>query len=161
MGYEVNSPRIVEAIYYECVPVIIADNFALPFSEVLNWTAFSVVVSEKDIPKIKDILSNIPLRPYFHSDWAGDPLDRTSTTGYVCYLGSSPITWSSKKQRFVSRSSTETEYRAIAATVSETNWLTSLLHELRFRISDIPQIFCDNVSTTFVTMLAPPKFVPM
>lgn len=64
MGYEVNSPRIVEAIYYECVPVIIADNFALPFSEVLNWTAFSVVVSEKDIPRLKDILSSIPLRRY-------------------------------------------------------------------------------------------------
>ncbi|KAK4729046.1 hypothetical protein R3W88_022034 [Solanum pinnatisectum] len=64
MGYEVNSPRIVEAIYYECVPVIIADNFALPFSEVLNWTAFSVVVSEKDIPRLKDILLSIPLRRY-------------------------------------------------------------------------------------------------
>ncbi|XP_072964879.1 probable glycosyltransferase At5g03795 [Typha angustifolia] len=59
MGYEVNSPRIVEAIYYECVPVIIADNFVLPFDDVLNWGAFSVVVLEKDIPKLKEILLGI------------------------------------------------------------------------------------------------------
>ncbi|KAI9397784.1 hypothetical protein POPTR_003G079000v4 [Populus trichocarpa] len=64
MGYEVNSPRIVEAIYYECVPVIIADNFVLPFNEVLDWSAFSVVVAEKDIPKLKEILLAIPLRRY-------------------------------------------------------------------------------------------------
>uniref|UniRef100_A0A2P2J861 Exostosin GT47 domain-containing protein n=3 Tax=Rhizophora mucronata TaxID=61149 RepID=A0A2P2J861_RHIMU len=64
MGYEVNSPRIVEAIYYECVPVIIADNFVLPFSEVLDWSAFSVVVAEKDIPKLKQFLLAIPLRRY-------------------------------------------------------------------------------------------------
>ncbi|XP_010940042.1 probable glycosyltransferase At5g03795 [Elaeis guineensis] len=64
MGYEVNSPRIVEAIYYECVPVIIADNFVLPFDEVLDWSAFSVVVAEKDIPNLKDILLKIPLRQY-------------------------------------------------------------------------------------------------
>ncbi|KAF5192566.1 Xylogalacturonan beta-1,3-xylosyltransferase [Thalictrum thalictroides] len=64
MGYEVNSPRIVEAIYNECVPVIIADNFVLPFSEVLDWKSFSVVVAEKDIPNLKDILSAIPLRRY-------------------------------------------------------------------------------------------------
>ncbi|KAL3647420.1 hypothetical protein CASFOL_008388 [Castilleja foliolosa] len=64
MGYEVNSPRIVEAIYYECVPVIIADNFVPPLNEVLNWEAFSVVVAEKDIPKLKEILLAIPLRKY-------------------------------------------------------------------------------------------------
>ncbi|KAF8083999.1 hypothetical protein N665_0740s0016 [Sinapis alba] len=64
MGYEVNSPRIVEAIYYECVPVIIADNFVLPFSEVLDWSAFSVVVPEKDIPRLKEILLEIPMRRY-------------------------------------------------------------------------------------------------
>ncbi|XP_020228909.1 probable glycosyltransferase At5g03795 [Cajanus cajan] len=64
MGYEVNSPRIVEAIYYECVPVIIADNFVLPFNEVLDWSAFSVVVAEKDIPRLKEILLSIPLRKY-------------------------------------------------------------------------------------------------
>ncbi|KAL2545290.1 Exostosin family protein [Forsythia ovata] len=64
MGYEVNSPRIVEAVYYECVPVIIADNFIPPFNEVLNWSAFSVVVAEKDIPKLKEILLSIPSRKY-------------------------------------------------------------------------------------------------
>lgn len=64
MGYEVNSPRIVEAIYYECVPVIIADNFVPPLNEVLDWSAFSVVVAEKDIPKLKEILLAIPMRKY-------------------------------------------------------------------------------------------------
>ncbi|XP_060211118.1 probable glycosyltransferase At5g03795 [Lycium barbarum] len=64
MGFEVNSPRIVEAIYYECVPVIIADNLALPFDEVLDWSAFSLIVAEKDIPKLKEILLSIPLRRY-------------------------------------------------------------------------------------------------
>ncbi|XP_010434775.1 PREDICTED: probable glycosyltransferase At5g03795 [Camelina sativa] len=64
MGYEVNSPRIVEAIYYECVPVVIADNFVLPFSDVLDWSAFSVVVPEKEIPRLKEILLQIPMRRY-------------------------------------------------------------------------------------------------
>lgn len=59
MGYEVNSPRIVEAIHYECVPVIIADNFVLPFEDVLDWSAFSVVVPEKEIPNLKKILKGI------------------------------------------------------------------------------------------------------
>lgn len=64
MGYEVNSPRIVEAFYYECVPVIIANNFVPPLNEVLDWSAFSVIVDEKDIPKLKEILLAIPLRRY-------------------------------------------------------------------------------------------------
>lgn len=64
MGFEVNSPRIVEAIYYECVPVIIADNFVLPLEEVLDWSKFSVVVAEKDIPRLKDILLGISVGQY-------------------------------------------------------------------------------------------------
>ncbi|KAL3692601.1 hypothetical protein R1sor_006252 [Riccia sorocarpa] len=63
-GYEVNSPRIVEAIYYDCVPVIIADNFILPFSDVLNWSTFSVTVPEAEIPNLKDILLGIPEKSY-------------------------------------------------------------------------------------------------
>ncbi|KAG6493164.1 hypothetical protein ZIOFF_048141 [Zingiber officinale] len=64
MGYEVNSPRIVEAIYAECIPVIIADNFVLPFEELLDWSAFSVVVAEKDILNLKNILLGISHRRY-------------------------------------------------------------------------------------------------
>lgn len=64
MGFEVNSPRIVEALYSDCVPVIIADNFVLPFSDVLNWDTFSVTVPESDIPNLKTILTGIPERKY-------------------------------------------------------------------------------------------------
>ncbi|GMH09554.1 hypothetical protein Nepgr_011395 [Nepenthes gracilis] len=64
MGYEVNSPRIVEAIYFECIPVIIADNFVPPLDEMLNWSAFSVTVAEKDIPDLKKILLAITTRRY-------------------------------------------------------------------------------------------------
>lgn len=63
-GYEVNSPRVVEAIFYECVPVVISDNFVPPFFEVLNWDAFSVILAEKDIPNLKDILLSIPQERY-------------------------------------------------------------------------------------------------
>ncbi|CAI9285984.1 unnamed protein product [Lactuca saligna] len=58
-GYEVNSPRVVEAIFYECVPVIISDNFVPPFFEVLNWDGFSVIIAEKNIPDLKNILMAI------------------------------------------------------------------------------------------------------
>ncbi|XP_048227907.1 probable glycosyltransferase At3g07620 [Ricinus communis] len=63
-GYEVNSPRIVEAILYECVPVIISDNYVPPFFEVLNWESFAVFVLEKDIPNLKNILLSIPEKRY-------------------------------------------------------------------------------------------------
>lgn len=63
-GYEVNSPRVVESIFYECVPVIISDNFVPPFFEVLNWEAFAVFVQEKDIPNLKNILLSISYERY-------------------------------------------------------------------------------------------------
>ncbi|KAG5045344.1 hypothetical protein JHK86_014750 [Glycine max] len=63
-GYEVNSPRVVEAILYECVPVILSDNFVPPFFEMLNWESFAVFVLEKDIPNLKNILLSIPRKRY-------------------------------------------------------------------------------------------------
>ncbi|KAF8400866.1 hypothetical protein HHK36_014169 [Tetracentron sinense] len=63
-GYEVNSPRVVEAIFYECVPVIISDNFVPPFFDVLDWYSFSVFVPEKDISNLKNILLSIPEEKY-------------------------------------------------------------------------------------------------
>ena len=63
-GYEVASPRVVEAIYADCVPVLISDAYVPPFSDVLNWKAFSMEIKVKDIPYIKDILLSISTRQY-------------------------------------------------------------------------------------------------
>ncbi|XP_056699065.1 probable glycosyltransferase At3g07620 isoform X2 [Spinacia oleracea] len=63
-GYEVNSPRVVEAIFFECVPVIISDNFVPPFFETLNWESFAVFVAEKDVPNLKNILVSIPKKTF-------------------------------------------------------------------------------------------------
>ncbi|WJZ95359.1 hypothetical protein VitviT2T_014135 [Vitis vinifera] len=63
--------------------------------------------------------SPLVLRAFSDADWVGDPTDRRSTTGYCFLLGSSLISWRSKKQTFVVRSSTEAEYRALADTTSE------------------------------------------
>ncbi|PRQ46662.1 putative xylogalacturonan beta-1,3-xylosyltransferase [Rosa chinensis] len=63
-GYEVHTPRIVEAIFHECVPVIISDNYVPPFFEVFNWEAFSVFIQEKDIPYLRNILLSIPDEKY-------------------------------------------------------------------------------------------------
>ncbi|CAL5409271.1 unnamed protein product [Camellia sinensis] len=63
-GYEVASPRMVEALYMGCVPVLIKDHYVAPFSDVLNWKSFSVEVSVKDIPNLKTILMGISQRQY-------------------------------------------------------------------------------------------------
>lgn len=63
-GYEANSPRLVESFFFECVPVIIADGYVPPFFEMLRWEKFSVVVPEKDVPRLKEILTSITESEY-------------------------------------------------------------------------------------------------
>ena len=70
------------------------------------------------------------LRAFSDADWAGDPTDRRSTTGYCFLLGSSLISWQSKKQTHVARSSIEAEYRTLADTTSDLLWLRWLLKDL-------------------------------
>ncbi|KAM0012969.1 putative RNA-directed DNA polymerase [Helianthus debilis subsp. tardiflorus] len=63
------------------------------------------------------------IQAFSDSDWAGCPVNRRSTGGFAVYLGSNLISWTSRKQRTVSRSSTESEYKALADTVAELIWL--------------------------------------
>uniref|UniRef100_A0A2N9G5X4 Integrase catalytic domain-containing protein n=1 Tax=Fagus sylvatica TaxID=28930 RepID=A0A2N9G5X4_FAGSY len=65
---------------------------------------------------------------------------------FLCILVPNPITWSAKKQLTVSRSSTESEYRALALASAEVCWLRTLLKDLGVFISEAPILWCDNVS---------------
>lgn len=74
--------------------------------------------------------SSISLHCFSDADWGGDCDDCTSTWAFVLFLGPNPpnpISWSSKKQRSVARSSTEAEYCAIASAAAEVLWVLSLL----------------------------------
>ncbi|KAM1496473.1 hypothetical protein ACFX13_031508 [Malus domestica] len=89
---------------------------------------------------------SLSLRSFSDADWAGDPNDRRSTTGLVVFLGNNPISWASKKQQTVSRSSIEAEYRALLSTAAELDWLQQLFQVLQVRIPHPPVLFCDNLS---------------
>lgn len=69
---------------------------------------------------------------YSDADWAGCPTSRRSTSGYYAFLGQNLISWSSKRQVTISRSSAEAEYRGVANAVSEATSLRNLLRELHF-----------------------------
>ncbi|RVW24113.1 Retrovirus-related Pol polyprotein from transposon TNT 1-94 [Vitis vinifera] len=94
--------------------------------------------------------SPLVLRAFSDADWAGDPTDRRSTTGYCFLLGSSLISWRSKKQTFVARSSTEAEYCALADTTSELLWLRWLLKDLGVSTSSATPLYCDNQSAIHI-----------
>ena len=88
----------------------------------------------------------LSLSTFSDSDWASDPFDKRSTTGYLVYLGYNPITWSAKKQDTVSNSSTESEYKALASTAIELSWLCQVLKDLGIFLSHPQKLWCDNVN---------------
>ncbi|XP_019230868.1 PREDICTED: uncharacterized protein LOC109211750 [Nicotiana attenuata] len=73
---------------------------------------------------------------YCDSDWAACPNIKRSVIGYVIKLGSSLISWKSKKQQKISRRFAEAEYRSMAADVAEVTRLSGLLDELGIQISN-------------------------
>lgn len=88
---------------------------------------------------------------YTDADWGGCPDTRRSTSGYCVFLGDNLISWSAKRQTTLSRSSAEAEYRGVANVVSESCWIRNLLLELHCPLLSATLVYCDNVSTIYLT----------
>lgn len=93
---------------------------------------------------------------YSDTDSAGCVDTRRSTTGYLIYHDTNLVSWSSKKQPTVSKSSAESEYRALSHACAETTWLTYLFYELGVSTQFPIYLYCDNLSATY--MAANPVF---
>jgi len=94
--------------------------------------------------------NQIQLKAFSDSDWGTCPDTRKSTTGFCIFLGSSLVSWKSKKQGTVSRSSTEAEYRALATTTCEVQWLSYLLRDLQIKPTQTAVMYCDNKSARHI-----------
>jgi transposase InsO family protein len=95
--------------------------------------------------------SELRLHGWCDADWAGCPLTRRSLTGWLVFLGVSPVSWKTKKQHTVSRSSAEAEYRSMAVTTCELKWLKGILSSLGV-LHTIPMtLHCDSQAALHIS----------
>lgn len=87
---------------------------------------------------------------YSNSYWAGCVNTCRFTTSYLTYYGTNLVSWCSKKQPIVYRSSTKSEYRALSHASCKTSWLTYLFYELGVSTQFLTYLFCDNLSATYM-----------
>lgn len=87
---------------------------------------------------------------FAYADWGGCPDSRKSISGYCFFLGESLVSWKSKKQQTVARSSSEAEYRALAAATCELQWLSYLMSDLKVECLKQPVLYCDNQSALYI-----------
>jgi len=90
---------------------------------------------------------DVELTGYSDSDWAGNPDDRKSTSGYAFNIGTGIVSWSSKKQPTVSLSSTEAEYKALCNATCEAVWLRRILEDTGNKQMKATVLKCDNQSS--------------
>nr|XP_048331608.1 secreted RxLR effector protein 161-like [Ziziphus jujuba var. spinosa] len=120
----------------------------------MHWSACKWVLRYLQVTKTIGLQirssSDITVSGYTDADWASDVDERRSTGSYCIFLGQNLVSWSSKKQHVVARSSTESEYRSLANGTVEVLWLQSLLNELQVELNRVPVIWCDNVGAGYL-----------
>nr|GEZ65431.1 ribonuclease H-like domain-containing protein [Tanacetum cinerariifolium] len=88
---------------------------------------------------------------YSDADWAGCTTTRRSISGNCVFRGNNLLSWSSKRQPTLSRSSAEVGYRGVANGVAETCWIPNLLRELHTPLSSTTIVYCDNASVVHLS----------
>ncbi|KAG5116835.1 hypothetical protein JHK84_042948 [Glycine max] len=91
------------------------------------------------------------LLAYSDAGWLSDTEDSRSQYGYAIFHGSNLISWTSRKQRVVARSSTEAEYRSLTYIAAVLLWIKQLLQDLCVPLRRPPLLLCDNVGAIFLT----------
>ena len=97
-------------------------------------------------------LSDPDPQVYCDADWANDPNDRKSISGYVTMMCGGAVSWSSKKQSVTALSSTEAEYIAAACAAQESSWLVAFLTEIGCPPRKSIPLFVDNQSAIKLIM---------
>ena len=87
---------------------------------------------------------------YTDVDYAGDLINRKSTSGMVQYLGPCLVSWGSKKQNTVALSTAEAEYVAAAACCSQMLWIKQQVRDFGIKFDCVP-IYCDNTSAICIS----------
>lgn len=94
---------------------------------------------------------HLRIQAYTDVDWAGNLVDRRSTSGYFTLVGENLVTWRSKKQSVVALSSVEAEFRGIVKGVTEVLWLQKLLKDIGVRIELPTPLMCDNKASISIS----------
>src|SRR5262249_43169856 len=115
---------------------------------VKHWKALEQILCYlKRTPRLGILYSNhghTRMECLSDADWAGSKSDKRSTTGYCVFIGGNLVSWKSKKQSVVSRSSAESEYRAMANSTCEILWINHLLVEIGLNSTFPAKLLCDN-----------------
>lgn len=92
------------------------------------------------------------LNVYTDADWARNIDGQKSTIGFIIFMGKNLISWNSKKQQTVAKSSTEAEHMAISLAITEFTWIQLLLYDIGFAYKQISNFWCDNIGATYLSL---------
>ncbi|KAK9078446.1 hypothetical protein SSX86_002503 [Deinandra increscens subsp. villosa] len=140
-------PDIIYAVQQVCIH--------MHAPKVDHWNALKRIIrylqGTSHLGLTIDRSTSSALLAYTDADWVGCPDTRRSTSGYCVYFGSNLISWSSKRQTTISRSSAEAEYRGVANVVAELCWIRNLLLELHRPLTRASIVYCDNISAIYLS----------
>ena len=93
---------------------------------------------------------HLQIEAFTYANWAESVVNRRSTSSYCTFVGGNLVTWRSKKQNVVAKSSAEAKFRSIALGICEALWIRRLLEELKISSTLPMKLYCDNKAVILI-----------